>query len=85
MLRCFILLLGYIAPILFFYLVIVDKIPKGDNVLETLVAGLESEDGGGGQQEDGEEAEHAEAGSDRAVMSASRISLLNKSLIFSVE
>jgi hypothetical protein len=47
-----------------------DKIPKGDNVLETLVAGLEGKDGGGGQQEDGEEAEHAEAGSDRAVMSA---------------
>jgi hypothetical protein len=61
-----------------------DKIPKGDNVLETLVAGLEGKDGGGGQQEDGEEAEHAEAGSDRTVMSASWISLLNKSLIFSV-
>jgi hypothetical protein len=64
---------------------IMDKIPKGDNVLETLVAGLESEDRGGSQQEDGEEAEHAEAGSDCAVMSTSGISLLNKSLIFSVE
>ncbi len=62
-----------------------DKIPKGDNVLETLVAGLKSEYRGGGQQEDGDEGEHAEPGSDRTVMSASWISLLNKSLIFSVE
>jgi hypothetical protein len=85
MLLCFILHFYNIASIQFFYLVIMDKIPKGDNVLKTLVAGLESEDGGGGQQEDGDEAEHAEASSDHAMMSTSGISLLNKGLIFSRE
>ncbi len=50
----------------------VNKTSEGNNVLETFLAGLKGQDGGRGQQQDGEEAEHAEADSGHAVMGSLR-------------
>jgi hypothetical protein len=50
----------------------VNKTSKGNNVLETFIAGLKGQDRGRSQQEDGEEAEHAESDSGHAVMGSLR-------------
>jgi hypothetical protein len=61
--KMLLLLLFWCAHLMFVY-----KTSEGNNILETLLAGLEGEGRGGGQEEDGDEAEHAEASSDHAVI-----------------